>query len=90
MTHLLGPIERLQASGSEGLTRPAAAQVQGARTFSPCSRNWPCSRRTCAFDSAKVLPPWRPAAGMVSICALCPVRTPQAHTAGRQVLHEVD
>ena len=42
MTHLLGPIERLQASGSEGLTRPAAAQVQGARTFSPCSRNWPC------------------------------------------------
>ncbi len=46
--------------------------------------------RTCAFDSAKVLPPWRPAAGVVSICAALPGAHPQAHAAGRQVLHGVD
>ena len=51
--------------------------------------------RTWAFDSANVLPPLRPRARAAGRCGGLDLRAlpgehPQAHAAGRQVLHGVD
>ena len=46
--------------------------------------------RTWAFDSAKVRPPLRPPAVVVSICDALAGEHPQADAAGGQLLHGVD